>query len=221
LSVVAQERKRNGGREGGEPLLRLCFAPLKKARLKTLFEKATELGVTHLQPVLTEYTDVAETHAEGVLGKMEGGLVEAAEQCERMSIPKVLPAMTFAALMEEEGEEGGGRLYICRERAGARPIWEVLEEEEEGEEEGEEEAGEGGVNGMPSFLIGPEGGFSAKELVAMEGRRRLVSLGPSVLRAETAGVVALGIYVAWREGRRAKKEGKEGEIQQNEQGLII
>ena len=142
LSVVAQERMRKGREEGREPLLRLCFAPLKKARLKTLFEKATELGVTHLQPVLTEYTDVAETHAEGVLGKMEGGLVEAAEQCERMSIPQVLPPVTFAALMEEEGEKGGGRLYICRERAGAQPIWEVLEEEEEEEEE--EEDGGGG-----------------------------------------------------------------------------
>jgi 16S rRNA (uracil1498-N3)-methyltransferase len=209
VSLIAKAQIREGGGEQrndeGESKLRLCFAPLKRARLKILFEKATEMGVTHLQPVLTEYTDVAPRHAEEMMTKMERGLVEAAEQCERIGVPEVLPAMTFDALLEEE-RDGGGRLYICRERGGARPIMEVLERDSKEINEDRKNGKKEEHRGTPSIVIGPEGGFSPRELAAMKGHPRLVSLGPSVLRAETAGLVAVGVYVTWQEARSLRQE---------------
>lgn len=209
VSLIAKARIREGGGEQrndeGESKLRLCFAPLKRARLKILFEKATEMGVTHLQPVLTEHTDVAPRHAEEMMKKMEGGLVEAAEQCERIGVPEVLPAMTFDALLEEE-RGGGGRLYICREREGARPIMEVLERDWKEINEDRKNGKKEEHRGTPSIVIGPEGGFSPRELAAMKGHPRLVSLGPSVLRAETAGLVAVGVYVTWQEARSLRQK---------------
>ncbi len=161
----------------------LLFAPVKRARLDFIVEKATELGVSVLQPVFTRFTN-----AERVKElRMEAISVEAAEQCGRLTVPDVRAPEKLDAILD--GWDPARVLIFCDEGGDAQPMADAL----------------GEIKGQPAaVLIGPEGGFHQGE------RRRLkasafvsaVSLGPRILRADTAAVAALTLYQAlggdWR-----------------------
>lgn len=166
------------------PDLMLMFAPLKKTRIDFLVEKATELGVTSLWPVLTDHA-ITDRVNERRLGEIAR---EAAEQSRRLCVPEIRAPRrlrdTFD-LLEREGR----RLFVADETGGGRPLGEILA---------------AAPPGPAAFLVGPEGGFSAGELDLV---RRLdivtaIDLGPRILRAETAATAALACFQAlcgdWR-----------------------
>ena len=164
-----------------EPDLWLVFAPVKRARIDFLAEKATELGCSLLQPVLTSFTAVARVNCE----RLATNVREAAEQCGRLSVPEVRPPVDLAALLAAWPRER--RLLVCAEAGPARPIGVVL-----GEAAGESAAGSWAV------MTGPEGGYAESELDAL---RQLpfvipVGLGPRLLRADTAALAALASWQA-------------------------
>jgi 16S rRNA (uracil1498-N3)-methyltransferase len=172
-----------------EPDLWLAFAPLKKTPTDFVVEKATELGASRLVPVFTRHTAAERVKVE----RLRAQAIEAAEQCERLSVPEVAEAMNLDSLLA--GWPADRRLFVLDETGGGRPIADVLAESRAGGEK------------MPSrhaFLIGPEGGFSFNELDAL---RKLafvtaVGVGPRILRAETAALAALSCWQAlvgdWR-----------------------
>ncbi|MDE2228005.1 MAG: 16S rRNA (uracil(1498)-N(3))-methyltransferase [Alphaproteobacteria bacterium] len=172
LELVARRRPQRG--EGD---LWLCFAPVKRARIDFLVEKATELGVSELRPVVTARTVVSRLN----LGRLRANMIEAAEQSERLTVPVLRAPMKLAALLDDWGS--GRRLVFCDETGQSPPIAEALKDV----------AGAAG-----GVLIGPEGGFADSELDLL---RRLpfvcaVGLGPRVLRADTAALAALAVVQA-------------------------
>ena len=150
--------------------IHLYFAPIKKDRLQFLIEKAVELGVTDLHPVITTHTENRKPNME----KAQAYIIEAAEQCERMDIPALHPIKNMVA---------------CHFHS---PTFAAIEREEYGMfESSQSEIG---------ILIGPEGGFSDEErgLLNSIAQTRAVSLGPRILRADTAAVTLLSItQAAW------------------------
>jgi 16S rRNA (uracil1498-N3)-methyltransferase len=177
-SLVVESRRRPQDRA---PDLWLLFAPIKRARIDFLVEKATELGVSVLQPVLTHHTDVARVNT----GRLATNAREAAEQCERLSVPEVRePSELFAHLAQWPAER---RLLVCAESGEARPLDQVLRQ-----------AGAKREAAPWAVLTGPEGGFARSELDAL-GKLAFVtpvSLGPRVLRADTAALAALACWQA-------------------------
>jgi 16S rRNA (uracil1498-N3)-methyltransferase len=156
-----------------EPDLWLLFAPVKRARIDYLVEKATELGAAELRPVLTRRTVVERVNLE----RLRANAVEAAEQTERLSVPVVRPAERLDAALARW--PGGRKLIFCDETGTALPI----------------DAAIRGLHMPLAVLIGPEGGFDEGELDAL---RKLafvkpVGLGPRVLRADTAALAALAV----------------------------
>lgn len=143
--------------------LHLYFAPIKKARMDILIEKAVELGVTALHPVLTQNVEVRQVNED----RLRAQMIEAAEQCERLTIPALNPAAALKTAIP-----GAGPLYACIERADA-PLPDA--------------------SGPRAVLIGPEGGFTAEERDFLLSCPGVVpaSLGPLTLRAETAALAAL------------------------------
>ncbi len=164
-----------------EPDLWLCFAPIKRARLDFLAEKATELGVSRLVPTMTQHTIVTRVNVE----RLAANAREAAEQCERLSVPEVAEPTRLADLLA--AWPAGRRLYLCAEAAGAAA--------------GRGAAGGGGGRAArrpAAFVTGPEGGFSPAELDALTNRGFVepVGLGPRILRADTAAIAALATWQA-------------------------
>jgi len=182
--LEAQTRK-----QGAEPDLWLVFAPVKRARIDYLVEKATELGVAALCPVRTERTIVERVNLE----RLRANAVEAAEQTERLTVPVVHPPESLSALVSRWPPER--RLVVCDERGRAPPIAEVV----------------AGLRDRlavgAALLIGPEGGFTETELDGLANLPFVnpVSLGPRVLRADTAALAALAVFQAlagdWRDIR--------------------
>lgn len=181
--LVEQRRKPRA-----EPDLWLVFAPLKRARIDYLVEKATELGVGALLPVSTERTIVERLN----LDRLRAHIREAAEQTERLTLPELHPPAPLRDLLARWPADR--RLLACLESGEAPPIAERLAQE---------------APGKWAALVGPEGGFADSELDAI---RKLpfvcpVSLGPRVLRADTAAISALSLLQAflgdWRAGRGA------------------
>lgn len=163
--------------------LRWLFAPLKHARLDYMVQKAVELGVGAIEPVITRRTQVSRVN----LDRMRANVVEAAEQCGVLAVPEVLPevALERRLALADDAE----RIVFCDEDA---PIADPLA------------ALRALAEGPVSLLIGPEGGFDEAEramLAARPGVTRL-SLGPRILRADTAAVAALALIQAtlgdWR-----------------------
>lgn len=149
----------------------LLFAPIKKHRMDWLVEKAVELGVTDLHPVLTRNTEVRKINVE----RLERQVFEAAEQCERLEIPVLHSLRDMQAVLQ--GRDMEGPVLACVERFDAVPLVQAVPE-------GHQDL---------AVLIGPEGGFTAEEKTMLAGFAGVtpVSLGDSVLRCETAAVKAL------------------------------
>lgn len=150
----------------------LYFAPIKRKRLEMLVEKVTELGVASLTPVITQHAAVREVNPN----RLRAIAIEAAEQCERMTVPNFQGEVSFQELLESY--EGDYPLLVCDERGGEdlKPITQVSHAPER------------------SLLIGPEGGFSEQEFANMKqsGKVEFVSLGTRILRAETAAILGVG-----------------------------
>jgi 16S rRNA (uracil1498-N3)-methyltransferase len=147
----------------------LLFAPIKRARIDLVAEKATELGISVLQPVLTERTDVERVNTD----RLAAHAIEAAEQCGRLSVPEVRPPIALGKLFDGWGER---RVWVAL--PGAPPA---------------AQAPAGGA-----VLIGPEGGFSENEVRWLGNLPQAVpvGLGPRILRAETAAIAALTMLQA-------------------------
>ena len=167
--------------QAAEPDLWLCFAPVKRARIDYIAEKATELGVSVLQPIVTQHTAVERVNVD----RLRANAVEAAEQTERLSVPEVRGPVDLTRLLGEW--PAGRRLLMCDESGGGPPIADVL----------------GGLDaqarGAPwAIVVGPEGGFAAAELAALRRIKDVtaVGLGPRILRADTAALAALAVWQA-------------------------
>ncbi len=162
------------------PDLGLVAAPIKRSASDRLAEKATELGIAALQPVTTQHTAVDRVNAE----RLRAIAIEAAEQCERLTVPEIRPTVSLKKLLEAWPPQR--RLLLCAEAGDARPIAEVLLEQSR-------EAG------VPwAVMIGPEGGFARSELDALAKLPFVmpVGLGPRILRADTAALAALACWQA-------------------------
>lgn len=181
--VTAQTRP-----QAVEPDVWLCFAPIKRARIDYIAEKATELGIAVLQPVLTQHTAVERVNVE----RLRANAVEAAEQTERLSVPQVRPPVDLMRLLSQWPV--GRRLLMCDETGGGPPIVEALA--------GLDDAARAAPWGI---VIGPEGGFAGAELTALRRMKDVmaVGLGPRILRADTAALAALACWQAlvgdWRQ----------------------
>ena len=155
----------------------LAFAPVKRARIDWLVEKATELGVARLIPVTTQRTIVERLNFE----RLRVHIIEAGEQCGRTMLPELAEPVTLARFLQQNtrtvyfADEGGGEPAMNAFKPGAATI-----------------------------LIGPEGGFSEEERAAVRAAPMVIpiSLGPRILRAETAALAALAAYMTvagdWR-----------------------
>ncbi len=155
------------------PDLWLLFAPLKRARIDFLVEKATELGIARLVPVLTRRTVVDKVKDDRLLAHM----IEAAEQCERTTLPELADPLKLDALL---GTWPPGRTLYFADESGGAPLLGAA------------------TRGPAAILIGPEGGFTDEERAAIRAcpAARPVSLGPRILRAETAALAAAALWMA-------------------------
>jgi 16S rRNA (uracil1498-N3)-methyltransferase len=164
-----------------EPDLWLVFAPIKRARIDFIAEKATELGCSRLLPVLTRFTDVARVNVE----RLAANAREAAEQCGRLSVPEVAEVRALDALLAEWPEQ---RCLLVADESGERPPAAAAIRE----------ALDAGARSWAA-LVGPEGGFAENEraLLHRHPATLRVGLGPRILRADTAAVAALTLLQAF------------------------
>lgn len=157
------------------PDLWLCVAPIKKGRIDWTIEKACELGVDRIVPVLTRRTVVDRLN----LDRLRAHVVEAAEQCGRTALPRLVEPVKLAALLAEWPTE---RALFFADETGGDPAAAAMR-----------------AHGGPgAILIGPEGGFTPEERDAIRALPNAhgVSLGPRILRAETAAAAAVALWMA-------------------------
>ena len=159
-----------------EPDLWLVFALLKRDATDLVVEKATELGASRLLPVFTERTNAARVNP----ARLAAIAAEAAEQCERLTVPAIAEPQPLATLLQTWPPDR--RLVVAAERADAPPIRHH--------------------NGPDALLVGPEGGFTPPELDLLSRHPfvRRATLGPRILRAETAAIVGLALLQARQDG---------------------
>jgi 16S rRNA (uracil1498-N3)-methyltransferase len=157
------------------PDLWLCAAPLKKGRIDWSVEKACELGVARIVPVLTRRTVVDRLN----LDRLRAHAIEAAEQCDRTALPELVEPVKLATLLRDWPAERS--LFFADETGGAAAA-----------------ATMAGHCGPGAVLIGPEGGFDAEEREAIRALPQAhgVTLGPRILRAETAAAAAVSVWMA-------------------------
>jgi len=162
------------------PDLWLIFAPIKKARTDFIVEKAAEMGAARILPVATEFTNSERIRQD----RLQAHAVEAAEQCGGTYVPEVAELQKLPSVLDHWPAER--QLMFCDEaEVGQRLFLDVAQVE-----------GSAGAAGPWAILIGPEGGFSdaeRKRLHAMQ-QAHVVSLGPRILRADTAAVAALTLW---------------------------
>jgi 16S rRNA (uracil1498-N3)-methyltransferase len=174
LTIVAQTRPQDR-----LPDVTYVFAPLKHARLDYMVQKVVEMGAASLQPVLTRFTQVSRVNSE----RMRANVIEAAEQCGILSLATVAEPLTLDRYL---GQRDAARLLVfCDEAADVADPLQALRQAQ---------AVAGGID----ILIGPEGGFAEEErgILLRQQRTLRLSLGPRVLRADTAGVAALALVQA-------------------------
>jgi 16S rRNA (uracil1498-N3)-methyltransferase len=184
LTVVEQTRPQTAAGD-----LHYLFSPLKHARLDYMAQKAVEMGVSRLQPVIMRHTQAERVN----LARMRANAIEAAEQCGVLGIPEVAEVKKLDALTR--GWKADRLLVFCDEESDVKDPIAALS------------AARGGglVGVLPvSVLIGPEGGFAEEERAALLKLPNVVrlALGPRILRADTAAVAALSLAQAvlgdWR-----------------------
>lgn len=174
-----------------EPDLTLYFAPVKRGALETIIQKAVEIGAARLIPVITERT----VNTRINIDRLQAIATEAAEQCERLSVPQIEEPVKFTKLFEQYPEPC--RLMFC---------------DEAGDDETQQWGGPNGralpaleaLKGKDSnanrwaILTGPEGGFSPSERAGLREKDFVVpvTLGPRILRADTAAIAALVLWQA-------------------------
>lgn len=157
------------------PDLWLCLAPIKKAAFDFAIEKATELGIGHIVPVLTRRSVVDKVNLE----RMQTISREAAEQCARTSMPTISPLVKLPQLLAQW--PAGRALFHADEMGGEDALTQFR------------------VHGGPAaILIGPEGGWDDAEraIIRAHPDARAVTLGPRILRAETAAIAATTLWMA-------------------------
>lgn len=161
------------------PDLRLAFAPVKRSQTDWLVEKATELGIAAMQPVVTQRTIAERVKLE----RLKSIAIEAAEQCNRTSIPAISEPVSLPVFLKSR--EPSRQLYFADEDGGTS-------------------AADAFSAGPATILTGPEGGFTDEERQAIHTAPNTVpiSLGPRVLRAETAALAAIAAWMScvgdWR-----------------------
>ena len=172
LTMLQQVRPQASG-----PDIHYLFAPLKRARLDYMVQKATEMGVAVLRPVITQRTNVDRVNLE----RMRVNAIEAAEQCGILRIPMVEDPVKLGPMLESW--DPARALIYCDEAASRCAPVETLA---------------GVTVGPIGVLVGPEGGFGAEEQDMLRRQSFVVrlSLGPRVLRADTAAVAVLALVNA-------------------------
>jgi 16S rRNA (uracil1498-N3)-methyltransferase len=186
FTVAVVEATRQQTRAGD---LHYLFAPLKHARLDYLVQKAVEMGASRLQPILTRHAQVARINLE----RMRANAIEAAEQCGILTLPEIGAPLAFDRMLAER--DAARLLVFCDEDAEVKDPVAALAAARRA----------GAADPMPlAVLIGPEGGFAEDERAALLKLPNTVrlSLGPRILRADTAAVAALALVDAvlgdWR-----------------------
>ena len=174
LTIVARTRPQDR-----LPDIAYVFAPLKHARLDYMVQKAVEMGASRLQPVLTRHTQVSRVNVE----RMRANVIEAAEQCGILSLAAVAEPIALDRFLDKR--ETSRLLVFCDEAAEIGNPIEALRQ------------GLTATDGI-DVVIGPEGGFAEEEraLLLRQPRTLRLSLGPRILRADTAGVAALALVQA-------------------------
>jgi 16S rRNA (uracil1498-N3)-methyltransferase len=174
LRIVTQTRPQDR-----LPDLAYVFAPLKHARLDYMVQKAVEMGASSLQPVLTRFTQVARVNGE----RMRANVIEAAEQCGILSLATVSEPVALDRYLS--ARDGARLLLFCDEAADTSNPLEALQSGL---------TAPGGID----VLIGPEGGFAEEErdILLRQPKTLRLSLGPRILRADTAAVAALALAQA-------------------------
>lgn len=172
LTLDVQERLRE--REA-VPDLWLVAAPLKKGRVDWMAEKACELGVARLVPVVTRRTVVDKPNTE----RLRAHMIEAAEQCGRTAVPEVAELAKLPALLRDWPAE---RALFFADELGGEPAAAAMQAR----------------RGPAAILIGPEGGFDDEERAAIRAHPAAVgiALGPRILRADTAAAAAVAVWMA-------------------------
>ncbi|GAA0446510.1 MULTISPECIES: 16S rRNA (uracil(1498)-N(3))-methyltransferase [Sphingomonas] len=157
------------------PDLWLCAAPLKKGRIDWTVEKACELGAARIVPVLTRRTVVDRLN----LDRLRAHAIEAAEQCDRTALPELAEPVKLAALLRDWPAE---RALFFADETGGAPASTTMAQH----------------RGPGAVLIGPEGGFDVEEREAIRALPQAygVTLGPRILRAETAAAAAISVWMA-------------------------
>ena len=168
MALVVEQRTRD---PEDIPDVWLAFAPIKRTQTDWLVEKATELGAAKLIPVMTQRTIAERVKLE----RLEAIAIEAAEQCGRTRLPEIVQPVSLAKLLKVEGRT----LYFADEQGG-EPVASAFRP------------------GAATILTGPEGGFTDEERAKIRAVKDAmpISLGPRILRAETAALASLAAYMA-------------------------
>lgn len=184
LAEVVEAGKRGGklacveqsGPQLMPPDLWLLFAPIKKTRTAFIVEKAAELGAARIMPTITQFTNSERLRQD----RLQAHAVEAAEQCGGTYVPEVTEAQKFEAALADWPTDR--QILFCDENRTALPVAKALAK---------------ASTGKWAIIIGPEGGFSPEEAANLRGMPQTISvtLGPRILRADTAAVAAL---TAWQ-----------------------
>lgn len=178
LRVTGRTRAQEAG-----PDIHYLFAPLKRARLDYMVQKATEMGVAALRPVITRRTVAGRVKIE----RMRANAIEAAEQCGVLRVPEVFAPEPLDQVLQD-WDTARPIVYCDEEAPIASPLAALAGLT----------AGQGGAAGAIAVLIGPEGGFTPEEQALLRAQPHVVpiSLGPRVMRADTAAVAALALVNA-------------------------
>ena len=157
------------------PDLWLCQALIKKDRLDWIAEKSCELGIGRFVPLLTRRCVVDKVKED----RLRSQMIEAAEQCERTTLPEIAPLIKLEAILIDWPQDR--TLYFCDERGG-EPFGDTVRQRQ---------------TAKAAILIGPEGGFTDEENAAIRAAPFAVpvSLGPNILRADTAAVAAIAVWM--------------------------